>query len=206
MLDVAFIAFGILSGLAFSIVWRLVLVKLRVILRSNDSYEADLSQDREKQRTKSAMRRNVWHPVGEEAAVRGLPMALWLFCPRIAVLNILGVAGIYAAAWIASHIVETGKRWYSFKVLSHLSSTASIVWTAATMVGQTLSYSLAWLVASFGPLVGSPWHRSVLILIRGFLAGSLVHALHNFLILDPGWFGQGYRRIRLIHSMKSSSR
>ncbi len=183
MLEIRFVLFGILSGLGFSTLWRLGIVGLRYIIGQTDSYEADLNQIRKDQRSRSSVRRNLWHPVGEEAIVRGIPMAVWLYSNEISMMTAVMLGGVFAIGWVVLHIIQQGDHW----------------WHTVMMLGQAMAYSLAWLIAAFGPLTIVSMHRAVFIIVRGLIAGIATHALHNFLILNRSYPGQCYRCIRLIH-------
>lgn len=199
MLEIRFVLVGILSGLGFSTLWRLGIVGLRYIIGQTDSYEADLNQIRKDQRSRSSVRRNLWHPVGEEAIVRGIPMAVWLYSNEISMMTAVILGGVFAIGWVVLHIIQQGDHWWQFEVLPLWTSSASILWHTVMMLGQAMAYSLAWLIAAFGPLTIVSMPRAIFIIVRGLIAGIATHALHNFLILNRGYPGQCYRCIRLIH-------
>lgn len=189
---------GIASGLVGSWLWRLCLVGIGHCFfpEALRTYDADLVVGRTKQREGlSPSRRTLWGPVLEEITVRALPVRLWL-SSNVERMAAIPTWFVLNGIWTASHIWKSDSHWWNVHRQPQWTTSSSMYLHQIALLGYAFAYTIAWVVAGLGLPPKWPIGSLVIALIRGFLAATIAHSTHNYLILDKRSPGRCYRRLR----------
>ncbi len=196
--------FAVLIGAASALVgswlwrWGLICIGHYVFPNAWHIYEADLTVGRTVQREQyPPMQRIFWRPLLEEITIRALPVGLWFGSHRNYAV-IISAWIVLNALWIAGHIwdLKCHKCHLSCKQLPWWTAPTSVYLHLMTMLGYALAYTGAWIVGGLGMSPQWPVHMLLFAVIRGFLAATIAHGIHNTLILDKHRPGRIYRWLR----------